>query len=60
MAFVFVVLLFPSNRLSGLCMCCAKAFSFLYRVATNAAKVLEEKGMIKCLHGIISWLEMGK
>ena len=25
MAFVFLVLLFPSNRLSGLCMCCAKA-----------------------------------
>ena len=24
MAFVFLVLLFPSNRLSGLCMCCAK------------------------------------
>lgn len=23
-------------------------------------KFLEEKGMIKCLHGILSWLEMGK
>lgn len=36
------------------------SLSLLYRVATNAAKVLEEKGTIRCLYGIISWLEVGK